>query len=118
MEINVLIRTDMDSDFNFSTSIEGIYTNLKRKELEKEWVQKGKELVPEHIQKAYEYYSDLKTGKIMGGNTHAVEIMRNRRMENCAYELGKLEGIHTDEEYKNYYAKCLNLSWEKHLLVE
>lgn len=118
MEINVLIRTDVDSDFNFSTSIEGVYTNLKRKELEKEWVQKGKQLVPEHIKTAYEYYNDLKSGKIMGDDIPAIRIMRDRRMENCAYELGKLEAIHTDEEYRDYYARCLNLSWEKHLLIE
>lgn len=118
MEINVLIRTDMDSDFNFSTSIEGVYTNLKRKELEREWVVKGKVLVPEHIKTTYEYYNDLKSGKIMSENIPAIQVMRKRRMEQYAYELGKLEAIHTDEEYRNYYAKCLNFSWKKYELIE
>lgn len=118
MEVNILIRTDIDSDFNSSTSIEGVYTNLKRKELEREWVVKGKVLVPEHIKTTYEYYNDLKSGKIMSENIPAIQVMRKRRMEQCAYELDKLESIYTDEEYKNYYAKCLNLSWEKHLLIE
>lgn len=118
MEINVLIKTDVDSDFNFSTSIEGIYTNLKRKELEREWVEKGKVLVPEHIKTTYEYYNDLKSGKVMGEDIPAIQAMRKRRMEQYAYELGKLEAIHTDEEYRDYYTRCLALSWEKHLLIE
>lgn len=118
MEINVLIRTDVDSDFNFSTSIEGVYTNLKRKELEREWVEKGKVLVPEHIKTTYEYYNDLKSGKIMSENIPAIQVMRKRRMEQYAYELGKLESIYTDEEYKKYYARCLGLGWQKYSLVE
>ena len=118
MEINVLIKTDMDEDYNSTTYVEGVYTNSARKKIELEWVVKGKELVPEHIKQLQEYYNDLKSGKVMGENIPAIQAMRKRRMELYAYELGKLESIYTDEEYRDYYARCLDLSWEKHLLIE
>ena len=118
MNINVLIQTDIDSDFNYSMSILGVYTNHKRNEVEKQWVTKGKDLVPRHIHVTQEYYNDLKSGKIMSENIPAIQAMRKRRMEQYAHELGKLESIYTDEEYKNYYAKCLNLHWETYELFE
>ena len=118
MELNILLRTEIDDNFNLDISIEGIYTNLKRKELEREWAQKGKELVPEHIKSTYEYYNDLKSGKIMGEDIPAIQIIRERKMEQCAFELGKLEGFYSDEDYRDYYAKCMKLSWKKDLLIE
>lgn len=118
MEINVLIRTYMDSDFSLSTSIEGVYTNLKRKELEREWIAKGKALVSEHIKTTCECYNDLKSGKIMNENIPAIQNMKKRRMEQEAHKLGRLEALHTDEEYKKYYVRCQGFNWEKYTLVE
>lgn len=118
MEINVLIKTDMDEDYNSAVYVEGVYTNLARKNIELEWVAKGKELVPKHINQLQEYYDNLKSGKVMGENIPAIQAMRKKRMELYAYELGKLESIYTDEEYKKYYARCQGLGWQKYSLVE
>lgn len=119
MNVYVLIKTEMDEEFNFHTTVCGVYTKEGKEQFEKTIPpEKCKEL-KKRLRLAYE--RDIKNFQKLihvNENDYPLNNVMDRKIEECRRYISTLDECKTDEQLRKFYMYQEGYSWQEELLVD
>ena len=118
MNVYVLIKTEMDEEFNFHTTVCGVYTKEGKEQFEKSMPEKGKEL-KKRLRLAYK--RDIKNFQKLinvDEKDYPLNNVMDRKIEECRKYISTLDECKTDEQLRKFYMYQEGYSWQEELLVD
>ena len=121
MNVYVLIKTEMDEEFNFQTTVCGVYTEEGKKRFEQNLPEKGREL-KEQLHQGYmeniNWFNEMLSRNSSNNRVDAFNNIMERKVEDAKRSLLALEDYQTDEQIKEFYMQQEGYSWQQELLVD
>lgn len=120
MNVYVLIKTEIDDDFNYDCSINttvcGVYTEEGKKRFEQSLPEKGRKL-KEQLRQGYmeniNWFSEM-----LSRNSSNNRFIMEKKVEDAKRGLLALDDYQTDEQLKEFYMQQEGYHWQQELLVE
>ena len=120
MNVYVLIKTEMDEDFNFQTTVCGVYTKKGKEQFEKGLPEEGRKLKEQLHQRYMEdidSFSNCMFSDSSNDRFNAFNNIMNRKIEEAKKKIITLDDYKTDEQLKNLYMYQNGYSWQVEWLV-
>ena len=121
MNVYVLIKTEMDEEFNFHTTVCGVYTKEGKEQFEKGLPEKGGELKEQLHQRYIEdidSFSNCMFSDSSNDRFNAFNNIMDRKIEETKKNILSLDDYKTDEQLKNLYMYQNGYSWQVEWLVD
>ena len=121
MNVYVLIKTEMDEEFNFHTTVCGVYTKEGKERFEQSLPEKGGELKEQLHQRYMEdidSFSNCMFSDSSNDRFNAFNNIMDRKIEETKKNILSLDDCKTDEQLKNLYMYQNGYSWQVEWLVD
>ena len=121
MNVYVLIKTEMDEEFNFHTTVCGVYTKEGKEQFEKGLPEEGRKLKEQLHQKYMEdidSFSNCMFSDSSNDRFNAFNNIMDRKIEETKKNILSLDDYKTDEQLKNLYMYQNGYSWQVEWLVD
>lgn len=121
MNVYVLIKTEMDEEFNFHTTVCGVYTKEGKEQFEKGLPEEGRKLKEQLHQRYMEdidSFSNCMFSDSSNDRFNAFNNIMNRKIEEAKKKIITLDDYKTDEQLKNLYMYQNGYSWQVEWLVD
>lgn len=116
MNVYVLIKTEMDEEFNFQTTVCGVYTKEGKERFEQNLPEKGRKLKEQFRQGHMEninWFSEM-----LSRNSSNNRFIMEKKVEDAKRSLLALDDYQTDEQLKKFYMQQEGYNWQQELLVD
>ena len=121
MNVYVLIKTEMDEEFNFHTTVCGVYTKEGKEQFEKGLPEEGRKLKEQLHQRYIEdidSFSNCMFSDSSNDRFNAFNNIMDRKIEECRKYISTLDECKTDEQLRKFYMYQEGYSWQEELLVD